>query len=97
MSLDAAAADQVAQAALSTPGVVGLGGPREVATYLPGRQVHGVRRTDQEVEVHVVVDWSEDLRSVATAVQRAVEATGHRPVHVFVEDVRVPGEEGAQT
>ena len=51
------AADLVADAALSVPGVVGLhrGAFGEVATYLPGRRVEGVRLTDQLCAVHIVV------------------------------------------
>ena len=51
--------EAVASAALACPSVAGMSGGAigEVASYLPGRRVTGVRVKDGEVEVHVVARW----------------------------------------
>jgi uncharacterized alkaline shock family protein YloU len=58
------------------------------------KQRRGARVNGNEVEVHVVVDYGADLRSVAAAVQTSVadylqKMTDVRPatVHVVVDDV----------
>ncbi len=89
--------DAVSAAALSCPEVAGLSGGLvgEVATYLPGRSVAGVRITDDEVEIHIVARWCANLPEVADAVRRAVKpVTGGLRVSVYVEDIEVPDEPG---
>lgn len=87
-----ASADAVAAAATSCPGVVRLatGSPVEIATYLPGRRVHGVRIGDGVVEVHVVARPGTVLPQLAEAVRHAVAAAapGHA-VDVYVDDLDV--------
>jgi hypothetical protein len=86
--------EAVAAAALGCPAVAGLTGGRfgEVATYLPGRRILGVREVDGEVEVHVVARWGTSLPDAGGAVRSAVAPyTGGRPVAVFVDDIEVPG------
>lgn len=90
--------DAVVAAALACPHVAamssGLAG--EVATYLPGRRVPGLRLTDQEVELHIVAKWGPSLPEVADAVRKAVApVTGGLPTSVYVEDIEVPDEQGA--
>ncbi|MDP8975029.1 MAG: hypothetical protein M3N28_01405 [Actinomycetota bacterium] len=92
--------DAVSAAALSCPDVAALSGgiAGEVATYLPGRRVPGVRLNDDEVEIHIVARWRTNLPEVADAVRRAVRpVTGGRRVSVYVEDIEVPGEGPALT
>ncbi len=83
-------ADRVAEAALSVPGVTGLGGGAAgaVATYLPGRQVPGVRIDDDVVSVHVTVSLDQPLLPVAASVRAAVAPLANgRAVDVVIEDV----------
>lgn len=83
--------DDVRDAVLAVPGVVDLHGGAfgEVATYLPGRRVHGVRLRPDHAEVRVVLAVGSSVRDTAQAVRRAVAPwTGDLPVHVAVEDVR---------
>ncbi len=90
--------DAVAAAALSCPGVARMSGGMvgEVATYLPGRRVVGVRIGDEEVEVHIVARWGRPLTEVADAVHEAVGAvTGGMRASVFVDDIDLPSEEAA--
>ncbi|MFD6093293.1 hypothetical protein ACFWGN_14330 [Oerskovia sp. NPDC060338] len=77
---------------LAVPGVVRLhpGDLGEVATYLPGRAVTGVRLRPDEVEVHLVVSPERPIPEVAGRVHEAVRAVVSVPVHVFVEDVEPP-------
>lgn len=83
-------ADTVAGIARAVPGVAGLhpGMFGEVATYLPGRRVTGVRVHDDQIDVHISVSGETGIRQVAAAVRSAVAAAvpGHR-VDVTVEDL----------
>lgn len=78
-------ADAIAAAALACPGVSGLhGGPlNEVAAYLPGRTVPGVRLAEDRVEVHVVARYGTVLPALADQVRSAVTPkAGGFPVEV---------------
>ncbi len=89
----------VAAAALGCPLVANLTGGRfgEVATYLPGRRILGIRAGDGEIEIHVVARWGGSLPDVADAVRAAVatRAAG-MPVAVFIDDIEVPDELGTE-
>ena len=82
-------ADLVAAAVLAVPGVAGLHPGRfgEVATYLPGRRVTGVKLGTDVVEVHVVATSASPLLAVAQQIHAAVSAVVDAPVQVFVEDL----------
>ncbi len=84
-----ALADAVADAVRSVPGVVDLhtGTYGEVATYLPGRRVNGVRVRDDGVEVHVVLAYGAPVPQTAHRVRLAVQALTPGPVDVTVQDV----------
>ena len=73
------------------PGVTGLhaGVFGEVATYLPGSRVSGVRMSDDSGEVHIVVDINHDLRAVADEVVTVASQVAGVPVSVVVEDISV--------
>ena len=82
-------ADLVASATRSTPGVRDLhaGAFGEVATYLPGRKVTGVRIAESVTEVHVVADMTVPLLATAAAIRAAVQPLVGTEVQVFIEDV----------
>jgi hypothetical protein len=85
--------EEVARAAVACPEVARLseGAVAEVASYLPGRRVPGVRVVDDTVEVHIVARWGRPLPEVGEAVAAAVTpVAAGRPVRVFVEDLEVP-------
>ncbi|MEV8378529.1 hypothetical protein AB0P21_37670 [Kribbella sp. NPDC056861] len=71
------------------PGVVGLHGGvfGEVATYLPGRRVAGIRITPERAEVHLTLVWGEPVRATAEIVRDVVGELTGVPVFVTVEDV----------
>lgn len=82
-------ADQVAAAVLAVPGVARLhpGMFGEVATYLPGRRVHGVQIRRDSAQVHIVCDWGADIPATADAVRSAVQLIVGTPVDVTVQDL----------
>jgi hypothetical protein len=85
--------DAIAAVVQALPLVNSLSGGRfgEVATYLPGRRVQGVRVRDGNVEVHVVAGPEAPLPVVGTAVRGAVlPLAGGRAVDVHVDDIEVP-------
>jgi uncharacterized alkaline shock family protein YloU len=87
---DAELADVIAGAVLGVPGVAALhaGMFGEVATYLPGRRVAGVRIRNETVDVHVTVHEGVDVRRTAAAVRDAVVRVTPGPtVDVTVEDI----------
>jgi uncharacterized alkaline shock family protein YloU len=92
-SVHGALATAVADAVLLAPGVAGLRSGRfgEVATYLPGRRIQGVRLRPDGVTVDVAVLFGHSVFAVAEAVRSVVrEIVGELPVDVTVDDV-VPG------
>jgi uncharacterized alkaline shock family protein YloU len=84
-------ADLVVAAVLAVPGVARLHGGAfgEVATYLPGRAVTGVRLRPEETEVHLVVSTVRPVPAVARDVREVVRTLVPSPVRVFVEDVEL--------
>ncbi|QKV73865.1 hypothetical protein [Amycolatopsis sp. Hca4] len=73
------------------PEVAGPHGGRvgEIATLLPDRRVAGVRVTDDEVTIGVVLDYPATAADAATAVRVAIGPLD-RPARVFVGDVPAP-------
>ncbi len=82
-------ADEIAALVLSVPDVVRLHAGRfgEVATYLPGRRVTGVKLSDELIEVHVVIAGQTPVQQTAQAIHAAVATLIATPVHVFIEDI----------
>jgi thiazole synthase ThiGH ThiG subunit len=89
--------DRLAAAVLAVEGVADLHGGvfGEVATYLPGRRVRGIRITDRGCEIHVVLSWGAPIGATTGAVRRAAASLVDGPVDVTVEDLtEPPGETG---
>ena len=83
----------IAECVEALPSVAGLSGGAfgEVATYLPGRRVVGVRATPDGVEVRIVARWGPPLPEVAEEVRRAVgPLAGGAPVLVAIDDIELP-------
>lgn len=85
-------ADRVAASVLAVPGVHDLHGGvmGEVATYLPGRRVNGVRLREDETHVHLVLAWDAPVAITTAAVRAQVAEIVPGAVHVAVEDVAAP-------
>jgi hypothetical protein len=85
-------AEAVAAAVEACPSVSRLtaGSGVEVATYLAGRRVRGVRLDGGTVEVHVAARYGAVLPDVAREVRAAVRLLTDAPVSVFIDDLDVP-------
>lgn len=85
-------ADAVRTVVLQVSGVADLhpGQFGEVATYLPGRRVAGVRVHDDRTEVHIVLRWRAPAQATAAAVAAAVAAITGTAVYVHIQDVASP-------
>lgn len=82
--------DAISTVVLGCLDVLGLSGGQygEVATYLPGRRVTGVRITDSQVSVHVVARYGPPLREVSARIHRMLgPLTGGLPVEVVIDDI----------
>ena len=82
--------EAIAAAVARCPDVAGLsGGPYgEVATYLPGRSIAGIRLLEDSIEVHVIAHVGAHLPSVAARVRSACAPFAHgRHVDVTIDDV----------
>ncbi|MBO1768171.1 MULTISPECIES: hypothetical protein [Allobranchiibius] len=78
----------IAQAVLATPGVQGLhAGKEHVVTYLPTRQVRGIREVEYGYDVHVVLARDCHLLLTVEAIRAAVQALAPGRVDVTVENV----------
>ncbi len=97
---EATEVDAIAAAVRACVGVDDLdaGHPVEVATYLPGRRVAGVRLADGTVEVQVRALWGRPLPQIAADVQAAVAPlAGGRRVDVLIADIAgIPTAPGAE-
>jgi hypothetical protein len=82
-------ADRVARAVLAVPGVHDLHGGvlGEIATYLPGRRVTGIRLRDGDTQVHLVLSWGAPITATTDEVRSRVAAIVPGTVHVVVEDI----------
>jgi hypothetical protein len=91
--------DRVAAAALSVPGVHDLHGGvlGEVATYLPGRRVAGVRLHDDSTSIHLVLRWDAPMSDTVDEVRTRVGAVVPGVVHLTVEDVVGPADVAGET
>lgn len=96
MTTPAEPAELAAVAALEVPGVADLHGGAfgEVATYLPGRRVTGIRLGADTCAVHIVVEYPADLYAVAAAVRDRLGPLVGVPVDVTIEDLRIPSPDG---
>ena len=82
--------DAMAAAVLRCRTVIGLdpGGWRQVATYLPGRRITGVRVDDERVLVSVVLALGTPVAAMEAEVRAAVAPyAGGRTVDLHVADV----------
>lgn len=91
--------DVVVAAVLAVPGVHDLhaGVAGEVATYLPGRRVNGIRMREPGCSVHVALHWGAPVIGTTDAVRDAVRPYVSGPVDITVEDILPPGSTGSAT
>ncbi len=86
-------AERVLAIVRSMPAVAAVshGAFGEVATYLPGRVLPGIRIDDGRVEIHLVAVYGPPLADIAHDVGAAVRpVVGDRRVDVSIDDIRLP-------
>jgi hypothetical protein len=87
-------AEAIAAAVQDIPSVAALGGGgvTQVATFLPGKRVVGVRVGENTVEVHVTARYGVPLHDLAESVRAAAALhAGGLPVNVSIDDLEIPG------
>ena len=97
--VDGVDVDAVVAAVRGCPAVDDLDGGRlgDVATYLPGRRVAGIRIDENRIEVHVRGVWDQPVGLIAAQVRSALAALhGGRVIDVVLTDVAEPGRARAQ-
>jgi hypothetical protein len=84
-------ADRIAAAVQASPYIADLDGGRfgEIATYLPGRRISGVRIRPDAVTIGVIGRYPATIADIASGVREAVGPLD-RPVHVEVTDIAAP-------
>lgn len=89
--------DVVAATVLAVPGVHDLhaGVAGEVATYLPGRRVNGIRMREPGCSIHVVLHWGAPVLDTTDVIRDAVRPYVSGPVDVTVEDILPPDSIGS--
>jgi uncharacterized alkaline shock family protein YloU len=90
LSVIEAEVEAVAAAVRSCAAVVDLAGGDfgEVATYLPGRRITGVRVTDDRIDVHLVGRYGVPIPALAAEVRTALTHLARgRAVDIRVEDL----------
>jgi hypothetical protein len=91
--VDGVDVDALAAAVRSCRGVDDLdrGAPGSVATYLPGRQLAGIRVGIDRVTLQVRGAWGVPVRELATRIQAvAAPFVGHRAVDIVLADLSDP-------
>lgn len=81
-------ADRIATAVQAAPDIAGLDGGRygEIATYLPGRRVIGVRIRPESVTIGVIGRYPATVTDIDACVRAAVGPLD-RPLHVNINDL----------
>ncbi|OLF04995.1 hypothetical protein [Actinophytocola xanthii] len=83
-------ADRIAAAVRATREVAGLDGGRygEIATYLPGRCVSGVRIRPESVTIGVIGRYPATVTDIDAGVRAAVGPLD-RPLHLHIGDLHI--------
>jgi hypothetical protein len=83
-------ADRIATAVQASRRIAGLDSGRygEIATYLPGRRVSGVRIRPDSVTVGVIGRYPATVTEIDTWV-RATVGPLDRPLHVYIGDLHI--------
>jgi len=85
-------ADRIATAVQAARDISGLDGGRygEIATYLPGRRVNGVRIRPESVTIGVIGRYPATATDIDACVRAAVGPLD-RPLHVHISDLHIGG------
>lgn len=83
-------ADRIATAVQADRHIAGLDSGRygEIATYLPGRRVNGVRIRPESVTIGVIGRYPATATDIDAGVRAAVGPLD-RPLHVHINDIHI--------
>jgi hypothetical protein len=83
-------ADRIATAVQAARNISGLDGGRygEIATYLPGRRVNGIRIRPESVTIGVIGRYPATATEIDACVRAAVGPLD-RPLHVHINDLHI--------
>jgi hypothetical protein len=85
--------NDIQAAVLGCPGVAGLGSGTigELATYLPGRRLPGIRVTPELVELEICAAWGPSAKLIAGQIWAALAAVvTDRPIEIVITDIAPP-------
>jgi hypothetical protein len=85
--------DDIEAAVLGCPGVAALGSGTigELATYLPGRRVAGIRVGPELVELEICAAWGPSAQEIARQIWEALaELVTDRPIEIVITDIAAP-------
>jgi hypothetical protein len=91
--IDGIDVDDIYAAVLGCPGVAGLGTGMigELATYLPGRRVPGIRVTPELVQLEVCAIWGPSARQIGDQIWAALASVvTDRPIEIVITDISPP-------
>jgi hypothetical protein len=91
--IDGLDVDDISAAVLACPGVAGLGSGTigELATYLPGRRVPGIRVSAQLVQLEICAAWGPSAQQIGRQIWEALAAVvTDRPVEIAITDIAPP-------
>jgi hypothetical protein len=85
--------DDIEAAVLRCAGVASLGSGTigELATYLPGRRVPGIRVTPELVELEICAAWGPPAKLIASQIWEALATVvTDRPIEILITDIASP-------
>jgi hypothetical protein len=85
--------DDIYAAVLACPGVAGLGSGMigELATYLPGRRVPGIRVTPELVQLEICAAWGPSAQQIGHQIFTALaDVVTDRPIEIAITDISPP-------
>jgi hypothetical protein len=84
-------ADVVVELVTKIPGVFGMHGGTagQVATFLPGRRIPGVRVSAAGNQVHITLDGSSQVSDVVPLIHDVLATVITGPLDVFIEDIDI--------
>jgi hypothetical protein len=91
--IDGIDVDDIYSAVIGCPGVAGLGSGTigELATYLPGRRVPGIRVSPERVELEICAAWGPPIKQIAEQIWAALAVVvTDRPIEITITDIAPP-------
>jgi hypothetical protein len=91
--IDGIDVDDIYAEVIACPGVAGLGSGMigELATYLPGRRVPGIRVTPELVQLEICARWGPSAQQIGAQIWAALASVvTDRPIEIAITDISPP-------